>query len=69
MAARVGRIVFTRPATAGAYGIEVVQHGRDNFSIQYGQQVKSGMTLAEASSELGGCIFHAVSCEGGLDNG
>lgn len=55
-------------APCGSHLIELRQHGRDNFSVRYGWQLKTGLTYADAVAELGGCIMHMQACDGLLDN-
>lgn len=38
------------------------------FVVTYGLQRKTNLTYAQASKELGECIFHHLACEGMLDN-
>lgn len=51
-----------------AFPVTLYQNGVDNFTVEYGKQVRSGMNYAEAASELGKCIMHALSCDGKVDN-
>ena len=48
--------------------IRLEQQGVDRFTVVYGLQVKKDLTYADAASELGACIMHALACEGRLDN-
>lgn len=48
--------------------IELQQTGFDRFTVVYGLQVKTGLSYAQAATELGGCIMHMQACEGQLDN-
>lgn len=48
--------------------IELRQHGRDNFSVRYGLQHKTGLTYGAAAKELGACIMHMQADAGLLDN-
>lgn len=54
--------------TTIAWDITLTQQGRDRFTVQYGAQVKKDMDYVAAAHELGACIFHALACEGNLDN-
>lgn len=38
------------------------------FTITYGFQVKSSTSYVQAAQEFGYCVFHALACEGLLDN-
>lgn len=42
------------------------RHGR--FTVTYGKQVRSGLSYAEAAREFGLCVFHALACDGALNN-
>lgn len=55
-------------APRGSQTIELRQHGRDNFSVRYGLQNKTGLTYGEAAKELGAYIMHLQACNGKLDN-
>ena len=58
---------FEYQAFAG-YMITLTQTGIDRFTVQYGKQVKSNLTYAQAAAELGACIMHSRACDGVLDN-
>ena len=53
---------------AGSQVIELRQQGRDNFSVRYGLQLKTGLDYSAAALELGACIMHAAACDSLLDN-
>lgn len=48
--------------------VELWQHGVDNFSVHYGQQIHCSLTYNEACTELGAAIMHRQACAGLLDN-
>lgn len=50
--------------------IKVEQHEDRNklFRVTYGKQVMPNLTYHEAATELGFSLFHALACEGKLDN-
>ena len=48
------------------YGIILSQTGPDNFTVQYGAEVKSNLDYNQAAKSIGFCIMHALSCEGKL---
>jgi hypothetical protein len=50
------------------FTIELRQRGKDNFTVQYGKQVKSDLNYGQAARELGAAMMHALACEGKLDN-
>lgn len=54
--------------TGFCFPIELRQRGPDNFTVQYGQQIKSGLDYTAAALELGACIMHALACDSKLDN-
>jgi hypothetical protein len=51
-----------------ASGVKVIQTGIDRFTVQYGLQVKKGLNYGQAAREFGECVFHALACDGLLDN-
>lgn len=48
--------------------IELVQNGKDLFTVVYGKQIESGLDYRGAALELGRSIMHALACVGRLDN-
>ena len=48
--------------------VEQAETRKALFTVTYGLQVKQNLTYAEAARELGECIFHALACDGKLDN-
>lgn len=50
-------------------GIVLQQKDHDNFTVQYGAEVKSNLDYYQAAKSMGFCIMHALSCEGKLDDG
>lgn len=51
-----------------ASGVKVTQTGIDRFTVTYGLQVKKGLNYEQAAREFGYCVFHALACDGMLDN-
>lgn len=51
----------------GVFSIRVTQTGKDRFVVQYGLQIKAGLSYVRAAHELGECLFHAQACEGIID--
>lgn len=49
--------------------IRLYQDGRDNFAVQYGQQLDERLSYGQATAKLGQAIMHALACAGELDNG
>lgn len=50
--------------TALAFPVRLIQTGADRFRVEYGQQVRRGLTYGEAARELGSAIMHALACDG-----
>jgi hypothetical protein len=52
------------------FGLRVDQHeGKGKlFRVTYGKQVKDKLTYTEGAREFGLCLFHALACDGLLDN-
>lgn len=52
------------------FGIKLEQSedARGLFRVTYGAQVRDHLSYAEAAKELGLCIFHALACDGRLNN-
>ncbi len=48
--------------------IDLIQTGRNRFTVRYGLQVKKDLTYSMAAKELGSCIMHAAACEGKLSS-
>lgn len=51
------------------YGLLLEQRANGTFKVTYGKEVKDNLEYAEAAKEFGLCLFHALACEGKLDNG
>lgn len=51
-----------------AFPIRLEQQGVDQFTVVYGLQVKRDLSYAQAATELGECIMHALACDSRLDN-
>ena len=47
--------------------VELVQHGRNKFSVIYGKQVKTNLDYGKAAFEFGSAVMHAAACKGTLD--
>lgn len=45
------------------FTIQLVQYGKNNFTVIYGKQVKENLTYGEAAKEYGCAIMHALACE------
>lgn len=50
------------------FPVLVTQVKNGDFTVTYGEQVKSRLNYAEAAHEFGECVFHALACAGKLDN-
>lgn len=51
-----------------AFPVKVEQHANKLFRVTYGAQVKDNLTYEQAAREFGYCVFHALACDGKLDN-
>jgi hypothetical protein len=51
-----------------AFPVRLLQFGRDDFTVVYGLQIKSGLNYTDAAYEFGCCVMHALACDGKLDN-
>lgn len=51
-----------------AFPIELSQRGPDDFCVIYGKQVKAELNYTQAAHEFGECIFHALACDGKINN-
>lgn len=51
-----------------AFPIKLEQAANGRFRVTYGLQVKAGLGYVDAAKELGECLFHALACDGNLDN-
>lgn len=51
-----------------AFPIKVEQDSKRKFTVTYGKQIKKNLTYTEAAHEFGECVFHALACDGKLDN-
>lgn len=50
-------------------GLVLEQYANGLFRVSYGLQVTDDLTYNEAAQEFGYCLFHALACDGQLDNG
>lgn len=50
-----------------AFPLKVERSSR-GYRVTYGQQVVNNLTYKEAAHELGECIFHALGCEGLMED-
>ena len=62
------RKCFEIPATEIAFGIGLYQLGVDRFEVVYGKQIHTDLTYGQGCDKLGQAIFHALACDGKLDN-
>ena len=51
-----------------SFGVRLEQTGKDSFTVIYGKQVKRHLSYSDAAHEFGLCLFHALACDGKLDN-
>ena len=50
------------------YAIVLLQNESDNFTVQYGAEVKSNLDYYQAAKSMGFCIMHALSCDGKIND-
>jgi hypothetical protein len=50
--------------------IELAQNrsGQKLFKVRYGESVKTDLTYAQASMEVGASVLHSLACQGLIDN-
>jgi hypothetical protein len=48
--------------------IELIQTGGDRFTVRYFKQIETGLDYVTAAHRYGECVFHALACDGKLDN-
>lgn len=51
-----------------AFPVVVTQAANRKFTVQYGLQIKRGLSYEAAAREFGYCVFHALACDSKLDN-
>jgi hypothetical protein len=51
-----------------AYPVKVDQLSDGKFRVTYGKQVKTDLHYGAAAHEFGLCVFHALACDGKLNN-
>ncbi|MBO4228140.1 hypothetical protein [Bradyrhizobium neotropicale] len=51
----------------GAFPVRLYQTGFDRFTVEYGKQVRQGLSYGAAAAELG-ALMHMAACDGRLDN-
>lgn len=51
------------------FGVKIEQTSKHRFTITYGQRITCNLSYAEAAKEFGECMFHALACDGKLENG
>lgn len=61
------KLLYSIPSTQIPFGISLYQKGHKNFTVVYGQEVKTDLSYGEAAREFGLSILHALNCEGKLD--
>lgn len=48
--------------------IQLIQQGKDRFTVKYGLSEKKDLDYSKAAKELGACLMHHLACENKLDN-
>lgn len=62
------KTVYSTDSHAYPIKVEQSESKAGLFRVTYGLQVKSNLTYAQAAKEFGKCMFHALACEGRLNN-
>lgn len=62
------RTIRTEKAAGFELKIEQREDRRGRFRITYGAQVRDDLSYVEAAHEYGECLFHALACDGVLNN-
>ena len=52
----------------GQYPVILKQNKRLTFTVHYGANRYKNLSYAEAAHRFGECVFHALSCEGKINN-
>lgn len=63
-----GHVCFEVPEKDAAFPIRLLQTGFNEFTVEYGKQIKTGLGYSETARELGAAIMHSAACNGTLDN-
>ena len=50
------------------YDIVLLQNEPDNFTVQYGAEVKLNLDYSQAAKSIVFCVMHALSCDGKINN-
>ena len=50
------------------YDIILFQNEPDNFTVQYGKEVKSNLDYSQAAKSIGFCVMHALSCDSKIND-
>lgn len=45
-----------------------IEQSDNRFTVTYGKQVRRGLSYVDAAREFGLCVFHALACDGALNN-
>lgn len=67
MAAKRNDQHVTSCTIPGQYTVELWSQRDGLFRVQYGQQIRSGLTYTQAAHEFGECVLHAAACAGFTD--
>jgi len=46
------------------YSVTVAQHRNSAFTVTYGADITSGLDWVDAAHRYGECVFHALQCQG-----
>lgn len=51
------------------FDLKLEQRANGDFRVTYGKQIDDNLDYTRAAHAFGECLFHALACEGLLDNG
>jgi len=54
--------LITTHEIPGQHPVSIHQSGKRSFAVQYGAQIRGGLSWQEAAHEFGECVFHALEC-------
>jgi hypothetical protein len=59
-------LVYRHEANGEAYPIQLIQTGKERFTVVYGLQRDTGLSYGEAARKLGEAIMHKAACDGDM---
>lgn len=63
----VGFKVIAEYKQDGQYAVRLLADRRKRLAVQYGLQLEHRLSYLEATSELGECLLHQLTCAGAID--